>query len=107
MYKVEVDSVVSDYGVFENGELKLILNSRKNAIAIMEILKRDYEDKLRAEGYLVDRPFPAHECRNCDRYKKKSCEGQYESLMPCIWHIETKKIKKGKKNKEALELNGD
>lgn len=36
-----VDSVVCDYGVYWNEELKLILNSRRNAEKIVEILKFD------------------------------------------------------------------
>lgn len=39
--KYEVKDVVCDYGVFEDGELKLILNSHANALKIVEILKTD------------------------------------------------------------------
>lgn len=39
--KYEVKSVVCDYGVFEDNELKLILNSRANALKIKEILETD------------------------------------------------------------------
>lgn len=37
----EVRDVVCDYGVFEDGELKLILNSRTIAGKIVELLKED------------------------------------------------------------------
>lgn len=37
----EVRDVVCDYGVYENGELKLILNSRRIAEKIVELLKED------------------------------------------------------------------
>lgn len=37
----EVRAVVCDYGVYENGELKLILNSRRIAIEIVKLLKED------------------------------------------------------------------
>ncbi len=39
--KFEVKDVVCDYGVFENGELKLILNSRRIALEIVELLEED------------------------------------------------------------------
>lgn len=47
MIKVEVKPVVCDYGVFENGELKLILDSYHNATLIKEIIEAD----LRKERY--------------------------------------------------------
>lgn len=37
----EVRDVVCDYGVYEDGELKLILNSRRIAEKIVELLKDD------------------------------------------------------------------
>lgn len=39
--KYEVRDVVCDYGVYENGELKLILNSKRIAEKIVELLKED------------------------------------------------------------------
>ncbi len=39
--KYEVRDVVCDYGVYENGELKLILESRLIAEKIVELLKKD------------------------------------------------------------------
>ena len=41
MMKYEIRDVVSDYGIYENGELKLILNSRANAEYIKAILEVD------------------------------------------------------------------
>lgn len=43
MNRYTVDSVVSDYGVFENGELKLICSSRRNALLIKDIMEKDDE----------------------------------------------------------------
>lgn len=37
----EVRDVVCDYGVYENGELKLILNSKRIAEKIVQLLKED------------------------------------------------------------------
>lgn len=39
--KYEVRDVVCDYGVYENGELKLILNSRRIALEIVKLLEED------------------------------------------------------------------
>ena len=41
MAKYEVRDAVCDYGVYEDGELKLILNSRRIALQIVELLKED------------------------------------------------------------------
>ena len=41
MAKYEIRDVVSDYGIYEDGELKLILNSRSNAEYIKEILEHE------------------------------------------------------------------
>lgn len=45
MIKFKAKEVVCDYGVFENEELKLILNSRSNAETIVNILNCDLEKK--------------------------------------------------------------
>ena len=41
MSKYEIRDVVGDYGIYEDGELKLILNSRTNAEYIKAILEVD------------------------------------------------------------------
>ena len=41
MAEYEVRDVVCDYGVYEDGELKLILNSRRIALQIVELLRED------------------------------------------------------------------
>ena len=41
MSEYEVRDVVCDYGVYEDGELKLIVNSRRIAFQIVELLKED------------------------------------------------------------------
>lgn len=41
MAEYEVRNVVCDYGVYEDGELKLILNSRRIALQIVKLLKED------------------------------------------------------------------
>lgn len=39
--KYKVEPVVCDYGVFKDGELKLICNSRINALLIADIMEVD------------------------------------------------------------------
>lgn len=47
MSKYELKDVVCDYGIYEDGELKLILNSRGIAEKIVELLELDeYIHKL-------------------------------------------------------------
>lgn len=46
MIKVEVKPVVCDYGIFENGELKLILDSYQNANLIKEIIEADLRNEI-------------------------------------------------------------
>lgn len=41
MSKYEVRDVVCDYGLYEDGELKLILNSRRIALKIKELCEED------------------------------------------------------------------
>lgn len=41
MVKYEVKDVVCDYGVYCDGELKLILNSKRIALQIVDLLKED------------------------------------------------------------------
>lgn len=47
-----VDSVVCDYGIFENGELieKLIFNSSANAKLVCKIMNLDADHKIIGEG---------------------------------------------------------
>ena len=41
MAKYEVKPVVSDYGLYRNGELKLICSHRGNALLIKAIMEKD------------------------------------------------------------------
>lgn len=69
MADYKVRDVVCDYGVYEDDELKLILNSRRIALQIVELLKED--ERLHRElnhikdypSYL-DCPKPTHNKRN-------------------------------------------
>ena len=50
----KVESVVCDYGIFENDQLMMIVNSRANALLIKSILQQDLKGKV------VRSPFSAY-----------------------------------------------
>ena len=65
MAEYEVRDVVCDYGVYEDGELKLILNSRRIALQIVELIKEDeriHRELNHIKDYppYLDRPKHAH-----------------------------------------------
>ena len=65
MAEYEVRDVVCDYGVYEDGELKLILNSRRIALQIVKLLKED-ERIHRELNPIKDYPN-CHCCAKMDR----------------------------------------
>ena len=58
MTKYEVKAVVSDYGIFENGELKLIVNSQANALMIKYVLEQDLKHKVVIKDLLEPKKKP-------------------------------------------------
>ena len=48
-----VEDVVCDYGLFENGELKLILSSKRRALEIKKILEEDLQEQLDFQSKLI------------------------------------------------------
>lgn len=46
MSKYDIKSVVCDYGIYENDELKIIVNSQANALLIKYILEQDLQHKV-------------------------------------------------------------
>ena len=54
MCKYEIRDVVGDYGIYEDGELKLILNSRSNAEYIKAILEHEARHPNAAVPYCSD-----------------------------------------------------
>ena len=81
MSEYEVRDTVCDYGVYEDGELKLILNSRRIALQIVELLKED--ERIHRELYPIkdyppylDRPKHTH---TENRAKLKGGEQEWQS----------------------------
>lgn len=80
MAKYEILDVVSDYGIYEDGELKLILNSRTNAEYIKAILEHEERHPNAGVPYSPEvAGMSDEEClavfRLCDgkRFQCKSC----------------------------------
>lgn len=46
MSKYDIKAVVCDYGIYENDELKIIVNSQANALLIKYVLERDLQHKV-------------------------------------------------------------
>lgn len=86
MTKYEVKAVVCDYGIFENGELKLVVNSQANALLIKYVLEQDLKHKIVINDLLEPKTKPKHKfrtmtcgefchkhsfCRQCPMYDKR------------------------------------
>jgi hypothetical protein len=46
MSKYDIKAVVCGYGIYENGELKIIVNSQANALLIKYVLEQDLQHKI-------------------------------------------------------------
>lgn len=92
MTKYEVKAVVSDYGIFENGELKLIVNSQANALMIKYVLEQDLKHKVVIEDLLKSKDKPKHKLRAmtndefCTKWllKHKFCKHLDEYCCPLV-----------------------
>ena len=65
MNSYTVDSVVCDYGIYENGELKLICSDRQNALLIKDIMEKD---DLYGQGF---NGSPKYTEEDFNRFKKQ------------------------------------
>lgn len=83
MTKYEVKAVVCDYGIFENGELKLVVNSQANALLIKYVLEQDLKHKVVIKDLLKSKNKPKRKFRAmtisewCDPKKCPKCEYHY------------------------------
>ena len=79
MTKYEVKAVVCDYGIFENGELRLVINSQSNALLIKYVLEQDLKHKVVIKGLLEAKTKPKRKLRAmtvkeyCDKTNCKKC----------------------------------
>lgn len=93
MIKYDVKSVACDYGIFENGELKIIVNSQANALLIKYILEQDLQHKVIAD--LLRKKNKKHRkframtnAEFCDKHKHCStCSKCKENISGCCWFM--------------------
>lgn len=117
MSKYDVKAVVCDYGIFDNDELKIIVNSQANALLIKYVLEQDLQHKvviadlvekiskkkrkLRAmtneefcRTYAGDKNF---DCKDCSLYRQV-----YVCELSENWSLISKKPYKTKDGKYIL-----
>ena len=74
MARYEIKDVVCDYGLYEDGELKLILNSAKNAHTIKRILEIDVSVPNAAVPADFVEVVRCKDCKYCNEYQKFNFE---------------------------------
>lgn len=88
MAQYEIKDVVCDYGLYEDGELILILNSSRNAHLIKRILEIDQS--------VPNAATPADfvevvRCKDCERRgNKPSCDGRHPDYY-CSYGVRKEK----------------
>ena len=89
MTKYEVKAVASDYGIFENGELKLIVISQANALMIKNVLEQELKHKVVIKDLLEPKKKPKRKFRTmtygefCEKWLKQyycCADGIHETL---------------------------
>lgn len=73
MTKYKVKAVVSDYGIYEDNELMLVINSQANALLIKYVLEQDLKHKVVIKDLLKSKDKPKHKLRaiTCDEFCHK------------------------------------
>lgn len=89
MTKYEVMPLVCGYGIFENGELKLVVNSKANALLIKYVLEQDLKHKVVIKDLLEPKKKPKRKFRTmtygefCEKWLKQyycCADGIHETL---------------------------
>ena len=68
MVQYEIKDVVCDYGIYEDGKLKLILNSAHNAHLVKRILEIDQSVPNVATPADFVEVCRCKDCKRCDKY---------------------------------------
>lgn len=74
MSRYEIKDVVCDYGLYEDGELKLILNSAHNAHLVKRILEIDVSVPNAATPADFVEVVRCKDCEYCNEYRKFNSE---------------------------------
>lgn len=91
MSKYEIKADGCDYGIYENGNLRLFVNSQANALLIKYVLEQDSQHKVVINDLLKFKDKPKHKLRAmtnaefCDKWKSKHhrCCTDYDLCMIC------------------------
>lgn len=92
MSKYDVKAVVCDYGIFDNDELKIIVNSQANALLIKYILEQDLQHKVVIADLLEKKNKKKRKLRAmtisewCEPKKCPKCEYHYGAFY-CAYSI--------------------
>ena len=95
MAEYEVRDVVCDYGVYEDSELILILNSRRIALQIVELLKEDERihrelNPIKDYPPYLDRPKPPiNDADEEDVVPRSEVAKIFEEIEYLIWQNDT------------------
>lgn len=107
MTKYEVKAVVCDYGIYKDGELRLVINSQANALLIKYVLEQDLKHKVVINDLLEPKTKPKHKfrtmtcgefchkhrfCRQCPMYDKRI----YGCITPYFKSNDSFRTKNGK-----------
>lgn len=93
MTKYEVNALICGYGIFENGEFKLVVNSKANALLIKYVLEQDIKHKVVIKDLLKSKDKPKHKframtneefCRKWEAKHNGRCFGKYEPFASII-----------------------
>ena len=92
MSKYDVKAVVCDYGIFDNDELKIIVNSQANAFLIKYVLEQDLQHKVVIADLLEKKNKKKRKLRAmtisewCEPKKCPKCEYHYGAFY-CAYSI--------------------
>lgn len=92
MSKYDVKAVVCDYGIFENDELKIIVNSQANALLIKYVLEQDSQHKVVIADLLEKMSKKKRKLRamTINEHCSKGCSTcEYKFKMFCFYHTIT------------------
>jgi len=93
MIKYEVNPLVCGYGIFENGEFKLVINSQANALLIKYVLEQDLKHEVVIKDLLKSKDKPKHKFRAmtngefCEKWQKKYkyCKPNNKHICPFLF----------------------
>lgn len=108
MTKYEVKAVVSDYGIYEDGELRLVINSQANALLIKYVLEQDLKHKVVIKDLLKSKNKPKHKFRAmtngefCEKWQKnyKYCKPNNKHICPFLFSRNCSEKNKAYKTKD-------